>query len=146
MDDRKNKGRWRPGESGNPKGKPAGSGKLQRLRENIAEHVPAIIERLAAAARDGDVAAARLLLERALPSIKPIEHPQCVAMPKGGTLTDCGRAVLDAVGTGAIGPATAAQLITALGSVARLVELDELMKRVDQLEQKLGQNHDGQKP
>ena len=51
---------WKPGQSGNPKGKPPGSGELQRLRAAIGAHVPEILEKLATAARDGDVQAARL--------------------------------------------------------------------------------------
>lgn len=35
-----------------------------------------------------------LLLERALPAVKPVELAQPIAMPTEGTLTEQGRAVL----------------------------------------------------
>ena len=69
---------WAKGQSGNPKGRPAGSGEVAKLRAAIAGQVPAILESLTAAALAGDVQAARLLLERALPPIKAIELAQAV--------------------------------------------------------------------
>ena len=50
---------WKPGESGNPQGRKPGTGEVAKLRAAISEHVPAIIQSLAAAALSGDVAAAR---------------------------------------------------------------------------------------
>ena len=37
---------WRPGQSGNPKGRTLGVGEVARLRAAIAEHVPQIVTRL----------------------------------------------------------------------------------------------------
>ena len=53
------RGRWKPGESGNPAGRRPGSGKVAELRESIAEHIPEIVSRLVEAAKGGDVGAAR---------------------------------------------------------------------------------------
>ncbi len=58
---------WKPGQSGNPKGRPPGVGEIGKMRAAIAGNVPAILESLTTAALAGDVQAARLLLERALP-------------------------------------------------------------------------------
>ena len=126
-------GRWKPGESGNPKGKPAGCGELQRLRAAIAEHVPEIINQLVAAARAGDIPAARLILERVLPPVKAIEQTQVISMPDG-TLTEQGRAVLAAVATGKLAPGQGAALLGAIGTLARVSEVDELAARVAALE------------
>jgi len=86
MTEKKRPGRWKAGESGNLKGKPPGSGELQKLRAAIGEHVPEIINQLVAAARGGDIQAARLILERVLPPVKAIEQPQTIDLPEG-TLT-----------------------------------------------------------
>ena len=67
-------GRWKKGESGNPRGRRPGSGEVAKLRTAIAAHVPTIIERLTAAALQGDVGAARLLLERVIPPLKAAEQ------------------------------------------------------------------------
>ena len=125
--------RWRPGQSGNPAGRKPGTGEVAKLRAAIAEHVPDIIERLVGAARDGDTQAARLLLERVLPPVKAIEMPAVVDLP-GDTLAEHGRAVLMAAADGELAPTQAASLISALGALARVVEVDELTRRVEALE------------
>lgn len=126
--------RWQPGESGNPAGKRPGSGELQRLRASIAADVPDILAGLVDAAKGGDVQAARLILERVLPPVKAIEQAQELDLPEGGTLTAQGRAVLSAVALGDLAPGQGAQLLAAIGSLARVTEIDELSQRIDKLE------------
>lgn len=136
MTEKKRVGRWKPGVSGNPKGKTPGSGELQKLRASIAEHVPSILEQLVTAAKGGDVQAARLILERILPPVKAIEQAVALQLPEGGTLTAQAAAVLSAAAAGALAPGQAAQLIAALGTVARIAEVDELTARITALEEK----------
>lgn len=135
MNDKKRPGRWKPGESGNPAGKPSGSGELQKLRAAIGEHVPEIINQLVTAARGGDIQAARLILERVLPPVKAIEQAQAINLPNG-TLTEQGRAVLAAVAAGELAPGQGAQLLTAIGTLRKVAELDELAARITALEDK----------
>ncbi len=136
MTEKKRVGRWKPGVSGNPKGKTPGSGELQKLRATIARHVPSILEQLVTAAKSGDVQAARLILERILPPVKAIEQAVALQLPEGGTLTAQAAAVLSAAAAGALAPGQAAQLIAALGTVARIAEVDELTARITALEAK----------
>ena len=93
---------WKPGQSGNPKGRPAGTGEVAKLRAAIADRVPELLAAMMARALDGDVGAARLLLERAIAPLKAAEQPQALSLPDG-TLTDQGRAVLAAVAAGGRG-------------------------------------------
>jgi hypothetical protein len=125
---------WKPGQSGNPKGRPTGTGEVAKLRAAIAGNVPAILESLTAAALAGDVQAARLLLERALPPIKPVEATQALSLPDDGTLTEQGRAVLASVAAGELAPGQGAALLGAIGTLARVVEIDELTGRIKALE------------
>ena len=134
MTETKQKG-WKPGQSGNPKGKTPGSGELQRLRASIAADVPDILAKLIQAAKDGDVQAARLILERVLPPVKPIEQATELQLPVGGTLTAQGRAVLSAVAAGELAPGQGAQLLAAIGSLARVTEIDDMDARLTKLEQ-----------
>lgn len=126
---------WKPGQSGNPTGRPKGSGPFAALRESIGGHMPEIINVLATQAKGGDVAAARLLMERVYPAIKPVELAQPIAI-EGGSLTDKGRAVLEAVGAGELAPSQGAALVAAIGALARVVEVDELLARVAALEER----------
>lgn len=130
-------GRFKPGESGNPAGRPKGSGQIGQLRAAIAEHVPDIVTRLVDAAKAGDVPAARLLLERVLPPIRASEEPAPLTLPSG-TFTEQGRAVLVAAGAGELAPSQAAQLLSGLASLAKLTETDELMRRIAALEERNG--------
>ena len=66
---------WKQGESGNPRGRPRKSQKtMAQLRSQISEHLPDVIEVLANAARDGDVQAARILVERCVPSMRALDQ------------------------------------------------------------------------
>ena len=124
---------WKPGQSGNPAGKPSGCGELQKLRAAIGEHVPEIINQLVTAARGGDIQAARLILERVLPPVKAIEQAQTIDLPEG-TLTEQGRAILRSVAAGELAPGQGAQLLTAIGTLGKIAELDELTARITALE------------
>lgn len=130
---------WKPGQTGNPKGRPPGVSAITKMRESLAGDVPDILAGLVAAAKGGDVQAARLILERVLPALKPAEQVQALSLPNG-TLTEQGRAVLAAVGAGALAPGQGAQLLTGIGTLARVVEIDELAKRIEKLEEKQNGN------
>lgn len=129
----KKQGKWKPGESGNPQGRPKGTGEVAQLRQAIAEHVPAILAQLVEAAKGGDVQAARLLLERVCAPLKAAEQATPVQLA-GETLTDKGHSVIGAVEEGALAPSQGAALIAALGQLARVAEVDELEARIAALE------------
>lgn len=124
---------WKPGQSGNPKGRPTGSGEVAKLRAAIAERVPELLAAMMARALDGDVGAARLLLERAIAPLKAAEQPQALSLPDG-TMTEQGRAVLAAVAAGELAPGQGAALLSGIGTLARVAEIDELAARVAALE------------
>ena len=66
---------WQKGQTGNPNGRPRKSQKtMAQLRSQISEHLPDVIDVLATAAKDGDVQAARILVERCVPSMRAIDH------------------------------------------------------------------------
>ena len=132
--EKKKRGRWKAGESGNPSGRKPGTGEVAKLRDSSAAHLPAIITQLVAKAKEGDSQAARLLLERVLPPMKPIELPTMLILPDDGTLTAKAAAVLTAAAAGVLAPGHAAQLITALGTLAKITEVDELTSRITALE------------
>ena len=123
-----------PGVSGNPKGRPKGSGPSAKLRAAIAKEVPDVIARLVELAKGGDVQAAKVLLDRVLPALRSEAAPVSVAGMDDGSLTQRAQAVLDAAGRGELPPDTAASLVSAVGQLARLAEIDDLERRIAALE------------
>ena len=130
---------WKPGQSGNPKGRPAGTGEVGKLRAAIAKRVPDLLDAMLAKALDGDVGAARLLLERAIAPLKAMEPTLALTLPDG-TLTDQGRAVLRSVANGVLAPSQGAALLGAIGTLARVTEIDELETRIAALEVRNGKS------
>ena len=82
----------------------------------------------------GDMQAARIILDRLVPSLRPVEIPTAVSMPAGATLAGQAQAVIDAAANGSLAAGQAAQIVTALGGVAKIIETTELVRRVEALE------------
>jgi len=124
---------WQPGQSGNPAGRPKGSGDVAAIRAAIAQRMPELIDTLVDRALSGDVGAARLLLERTIAPLKASEAPQAIELPSAG-LGDQGRAVIASVASGELAAGQGAQLLGAIGTLARVIEVEELTQRVQALE------------
>lgn len=131
----KKHGRWQTGESGNPQGRKPGTGKIAQLRESIAHQIPEIIDQLIIKAKEGDVQAARLLLERVIPQVKPSEQAVQINLPEKADLTTQGKYILKAVADGTLMPGQGSALLASLGALAKIKEMDEIEKRLTALEQ-----------
>ena len=129
----KQPGRWKTGESGNPAGRKPGTGAVAKIRASMAEHVPALVAVLLVRAMAGDLGAARLLLERTIAPLKAAEQAAPLALP-GGSLAEQGRAVVAAIAAGELAPSQGAALLASIGTLAKLIEVDELARRIDALE------------
>lgn len=123
------------GQSGNPAGRPKGSGLSAQLRAAIEQDAPSIIKTMIEQAKAGDMQAAKALLDRVLPALKPesqaIHLPELVAAP---TLADKGKAAIDAAGAGDIAPSAASDMVSAIAGLAKIIETTELQKRLEALE------------
>ena len=123
------------GQSGNPQGRPKGSGLSAQLRAAIEQDAPSIIKTMIEQAKAGDMQAAKALLDRVLPALKPesqaIHLPELVAAP---TLADKAKAAIDAAGAGDIAPSAASDMVSAIAGLAKIIETTELQKRLEALE------------
>lgn len=130
-------GRWKKGQSGNPAGRPKGIvDKRARLRKAFEVEGRAVAQRCIQAAMDGDVQAMRLVLERLAPPIRARAESVTFDLDAEASHTDQARQVMAAVSRGQVPPDTGRQLIDGIASMARIVELDEIQRRLDALEGK----------
>ena len=126
-------GRFAPGNKASP-GRPRGRGPVGEMRDALAADLGGIIDTVKARALAGDMQAARVILDRLVPSLRPIEMPAVLTLPAGATLAGQAQAVIDAAAAGELAPSQAAQIVTALGGVAKIIEATELLKRIEVLE------------
>jgi hypothetical protein len=124
--------KFKPGVSGNPAGRPKGQHPAHKLRNAIVESMPQIIENLVNLAKNGDVQAAKVLLDRCCPVLKPQAMP--ISLTVNGSLAEQGGEIIKATMSGQIPPDIGSQLITALTHQAKIVEIDDVIKRLEVLE------------
>lgn len=133
----KQRGPGRPfprGVSGNPKGRPRGSGLVGDMRRAIADHASEVLDALVRKALEGDVQACRALLDRVCPPLRAESLPVMVPGMEAGSLSGRAEAAMKAVAQGNLSPDTAAALMAAVGALAKVREVDELERRIAALE------------
>lgn len=130
--------RFKKGQSGNPRGRPKGiKDRRVKYRELLEPHASELVKKAVELALAGDTTSLRLCLERIVPSIKSQDEPVVLGKLEG-TLPEQGSAIVAAMGAGQISPSEAAIMLQALAAQARIVEIDDLEKRVTTLEDKGG--------
>ena len=127
---------FKKGASGNPQGRPKGIPNPQaKLRQLIANDLPEIVKAMAAKAKQGDTAAAGLLLSRCLPPLKPQSDPSDEAIA-GDSIGERSESILAAMLRGNVSPSTASELMSVLMEHAKIIEIHELEGRIAALEGK----------
>ena len=126
-------GKFAPGNKASS-GRPPGRGAAAELREALGADLASIINTVKARAMAGDMQAARILLDRLVPSLRPVEIPTVLAMPAGATLAGQAQAVIEAAAAGELAPGQAMQIVTALAGVGKILETTELVRRIEALE------------
>ncbi len=129
---KRNPGQFKPGQSGNPSGRPS-MGTLE-LRQRLAEAGPKVAKVVIDKALDGDVAAARLVLERIMPALKPAAAPIHLDVPQDATPLQIASGILAGLAGGRISPDAAALVLSAAAGVSKLEETEHLKARIEALE------------
>jgi ERCC4-type nuclease len=105
------------------------------VRELLEERRGDLVTKAIDLALAGDVGALRLCIERLAPPLKSISDAVVIAgLADAKTLTEKSEAIVHALGKGAVSPTVAGELLTAVGSLAKAMEVDELTRRVSNLE------------
>jgi hypothetical protein len=123
----KNAGKFVKGQSGNPVGRPKQESAL--IRQELAKHSEAIIEKLLSKALDGDLTAIKMILDRIAPPLKPVSLPSAVQVPEGATLQEIGTAIIQQSINGELDPGEALQLLNALIQLKPVTMADEYIQR-----------------
>lgn len=130
---------WKKGQTGNPGGKKKGTGKVSQLRALLDPHAEDLVNKAKDMALGGDMTALRLCLERLVPPIKIKDEPVTVEGLDGSkSLVEQGQAIINALAKGGVTPSEAATLMQSVSNQARILEIDELERRITTLESKHG--------
>lgn len=131
---------FRPGQSGNPAGKPKGARNhatravLAMLEGSAEEVTKAVLE----AAKAGDLGAAKFVLERIAPPVR--ERPIRLDMPEVASIADCAiaqQAVVQAVASGQLLPGEGGALADLIELRRRSLETSDLSERLAAIEVRL---------
>jgi hypothetical protein len=128
---------FKPGKSGNPAGKPKGARHkatlaIEALLEGEAEE---LTRKAIEMAKGGDMQALRLCMDRLAPPRK--DRSVTFELPAIDTLADlpnATRALMDAVATGELTPAEAAEMGKLVDAHVRAIEVTDFAKRLEALE------------
>ncbi|NNM55852.1 DUF5681 domain-containing protein [Acidocella sp.] len=133
----KQDGRFKPGQSGNPAGKPRGSRhRVTMLAEKLmSDDAEAIVKAVLDAAQKGDMSAARLVLDRIAPARKgSVVMLDLPPVSDAAGVTQALAAVVQAMAAGEIAPDEAQAVSAVLEGQRRAIETVELERRIAELE------------
>ena len=138
--DKPKRGRFQPGQSGNPAGRKRGvKDKRAIFREALADHADGLIQAVIEQALAGDVQAQKLCLDRLIPALRPESAPMSLTMPKGGVtstqdLLAAHAGIIKAMAGGKVSPDDAKAMSALLEGQRKMIELTDIVERLECLE------------
>jgi hypothetical protein len=119
-------------------GRKKGSGQAAHYREMLEPYAEELIQRVVGLAKDGDMAALKLCLDRLCAPLRPTDRLITIeGMADATGLSDKGELILTNVANGEITPSEAQSLMNAISSQVRIIEADELSQRIEALEERI---------
>ena len=118
-------------------GRKKGNGQAAHCRSMLEPHAEQLFNKVVDMANDGDMAALKLCLDRLCAPLRATDRLisiQGFNVRKG--LSEKGALILNHVATGKITPSEASYMMSAISSQARIIEIDELERRIIELENK----------
>lgn len=130
-----NPGQWKPGESGNLRGRPPGRPDKRLLAtQQMLDEMRNIIAVLVGKALEGDTNAASIVLAKVLPSVKAQAEKVSFEFDASLPISEQVAQVLDAVAAGAVAPDVGRLIIDSIKSLADVRATEELAARIEALE------------
>lgn len=127
---------FKPGVSGNPKGRPAGRPDRRLLAtEQMLDEMRNIVAVLVGRALEGDTNAASIVLAKVMPSIKAQAEKVNFAFDASAPISEQVAQVLDAVAAGAVAPDVGRLIIDSIKSLSDVRATEELSARIEALEE-----------
>lgn len=132
----RDRGRFRPGESGNPAGRPKGSrNRASRLAAELLDgDAEAIVRRVISLAKEGNAIALKLCIERLVPRAGRTVEIDLPTMQKAGDIAAAVQAVIEAAARGDLTIEEAERFMVLLEVQRRALETEDLAVRVEALE------------
>jgi hypothetical protein len=128
---------WEKGTSGNPTGRPPGRvDKRHELRKILEDQSESLVKKAAEMALAGDGQMMRACLERLVPAFRAKDVPLVIPEAIDGSLVQMGEKVMKLVSEGELTPDEGAALSQIIAAHARMVETEDLAKRIAALEAK----------
>ena len=139
----RNVGQFKKGQSGNLKGRPAGSlNKVTLIAQSLLDgEAESLTRKIVKLAKGGDLDALKFCLSRIIPPRK--DRSIAMKLPKIETATDIPKAfecVLRAVGEGEVSPTEAQALGVMIESCRKGLELSDIETRLKALEERMARN------
>lgn len=129
---------WKKGTSGNPRGRPKGSRNQATLLAMAAMEgeLKNVVRMVIDAAKGGDMAAARLVVDKLIPAVR--ERAVSIVLPAINGVDDCAIAqakVIAEVACGQLLPSEGEALASLIEQQRRSLETSEVIKRLMVLEE-----------
>lgn len=136
-EDQSHRTRFKPGQSGNPNGRPKGSRhRVTLLAEQMVDGAASeVVAKVIDFAKQGDPASCKLLLDRILPVRK--DRPTPFALPSIESAKDLPAAmasITKAVAEGELTLSEAAEAARLMENYVRAIEVTDIAQRLDALE------------
>ncbi len=132
--------KFQKGNSGNPKGRPKGSKNRATLLAMAAMEgeLDAVVRKVIEAAKNGDLVAARLVVDKLIPAAK--SRPLSIQLPPLADIAACREAqasVFSAVANGELLPDEGEQLSTLIEHQRKGLEAETILARLTAIEERL---------
>jgi hypothetical protein len=122
--------------SPNPKGRPAGSSKQQKLMQRMLDDAGEVVDAVLAKAKEGDPASVNIVLSRIMPALRSQSEKVVFDFDASLPISQQIEMVLNGIASGAVSADTGKLIIEAVQSLSAVRATEELEQRIILLEAK----------